>query len=219
MPVEGRTTVSGKLIALSLLFGLLAGCASMYAPGTDKITINSVPEGAKVFDGANLLGTTPLTHTFKRETFQKKTLSVRKEGYQSQELQLGTTLETTSLWNFGFITTTFGVTSWGIDALNGNMVKYYPDSYLIDLQKDGAPAPQKEETRWQRLRFVAFNQDRLKTDIAEGDGEYLRAYFEIRSPSMLPGDYQAFLRGISGNASSLLSLSDPLELDAFLEVL
>jgi len=209
----------GSQAALVLLFVLLSGCASMYAPGNDTISINSIPEGAKVFDGANLLGTTPMTSVFKRDTFQKKNLTLRKAGYKNQELQLGTTLEKEALWNFAFITTTSGVTSWGVDAVNGNMVKYHPDSYLIDLEKEGAPAVRKDQTRLQRLRFVAVNKDLLQRDIAAGDGEYLRAYFEIRSNEMAAADYQAFLGGVSRNAQHLLSLGDPAEFYTSLEVI
>jgi hypothetical protein len=209
----------GSQAALVLVFVLLSGCASMYAPDADKISINSIPEGAKVFDGANLLGTTPMTHTFKRETLQKKNLTLRKEGYKSQELQLGTVLEKEALWNFAFITTTMGVTSWGIDAANGNMVRYYPDSYLIDLQKEGTPDVRKDQTRLQRLRFVAVNKDHLHKDIAAGDGEYLRAYFEIRPQTISARDYQAFLDGVSRNALRLLSLGDAVEFCKSLEVI
>lgn len=205
--------------ALILIVVLLSGCASMNAPDSDKVSINSIPEGAKVYDGANLLGTTPMTHTFKRDTFQKKTLTLRKEGYKSQDLLLGTTLAKEALWNLAFITTTMGVTSWGIDAANGNMVQYHPDSYLIDLEKEGAPGVRKDQTRLQRLRFVALNKDLLQRDIAQGDGEYLRAYFEIRPQTMSTRDYQAFLGGVSRNALHLLSLGDPVEFYKSLEVI
>lgn len=46
----------GRPAAAALLLALLSGCASMFAPATDTIKVDSVPEGAKVYDGANLLG-------------------------------------------------------------------------------------------------------------------------------------------------------------------
>ena len=217
--MKRRIYAIGSWVVFFSVVVLLSGCASMFAPASDKVTIDSIPQGANVYDGANLLGKTPLTHTFKRATFEHKTLTLRKPGYRTQDVEMGTALETTSLWNFGFITTTFGVTSWGIDALNGNMVKYFPDSYMIEMQKEGGPAAQKDQTYLQRLRFVAFNQGHLQTDIARGDGEYLRAYFEIRSPTTAYSEYQAFLRGVSRQAPSLLSLHDPVELDHSLDVI
>jgi hypothetical protein len=216
--MKNRGARIGRRAAVVLMALLLSGCASMFAPATDTVRIDTLPQGAKVYDGSNLLGTTPLVHTFKRETFQKKNLTLRKEGYRSQELQLGTTLEKDALWNFAFITTTLGVTSWGIDAANGNMVKYYPDSYLIDLERGGGPEGRRDQTRFQRLRFVAFNKDHLQQDIAAGDGEYLRAYFAIRS-RMVPGDYRSFLREVSRDAPRLLSAGDPVHFFVSLEAI
>jgi hypothetical protein len=217
--MKGTLNTIIREAAYLLIFVLLSGCASMNAPDSDKVSINSIPEGAKVYEGANLLGTTPMTHTFKRDTFQKKNLTLRKEGYKSQDLQLGTTLEKAALWNFAFFITTMGVTSWGIDAANGNMVKYHPDSYLIDLEKVVTTGVLKDQTRLQRLRFVAVNKDLLQRDIARGDGEYLRAYFEIRPQTMSTGDYQAFLGVVSSNAPHLLSLADTVEFYKSLEVI
>jgi hypothetical protein len=207
------------LAAAALMVVLLSGCASMFAPATDTIRVNSIPGGAKVYDGANLLGTTPLTQMFKRSTFEHKTLSVRKEGYKPQEVPLGTALDSNALWNFAFFITTMGVTSWGTDATNGNMVKYHPDSYLIELEKEGGAKAPKERADSERLRFVALNQDFLQQDIARGDGEYLSAYFEIRPQGSAPGKYAAFLRGVSREAPRLLSLYDPVEFYKSLEVI
>jgi hypothetical protein len=140
---------------------ILNGCATMLAPGADTITIKTIPAGAQVYDGATLLGKTPITHSFKRETFEQKTLTLRLPGYKSQELMLQRSLEKKSLWNFVFFLTTCGATSWGIDALNGNMVMYSPDSYLIDMKKNGAGPQNKDGARWDRIRFAVMNRDNL----------------------------------------------------------
>jgi hypothetical protein len=217
--MRGSRSIMRLFLAVSGLLVLASGCASMYSPGTDDITISTIPEGAKVYDGVNVLGTTPFKHTFKRETLVRKTLTLRKEGYESQDLVLGTTLDKMAFWNFAFFPTTCGVTSWGIDAANGNMVKYTPDSYLIDLKKEGAASSPKEQTEFRRLRFVAVNQDRLQRDIAWGDGEYLRAYFEFRLHAGSHGEYQDFRNRVSREAPALLSLHDPVAFFQTLEVL
>ncbi len=205
------TAIVGRTIIFFMAYAFLSGCASMYAPNSDNITIKTVPEGADVFDGIHLLGKTPLTYSFARNTFEKKILNIRKKGYKNQELLLEKTLEGKALWNLAFITTTLGVTSWGIDAANGNMIKYSPDSYLIDLEKDNNSSSQKNHTNLQRLRFVALNQDNLKKDIASGDGEYLRAYFGDRPSKTAYNSYQDYLSRVSHQAPLLLQLRDPLE--------
>jgi hypothetical protein len=190
---------------------LLGGCATMYAPGTDNVTIKTNPEGADVYYGAHLLGKTPLTYEFKRDTFERKTLTIRKEGYKNEEILLEKTLESKALYNFAFFLTTSGVTSWGIDAINGNMVKYTPDSYLIDLMKVGSTAGHNDHERLQRLRFVVLNQTALMKDISDGDGEYIRAYYEIRMPNTGDTTYRKFLDRIARNALLLLSSGEPLD--------
>ena len=205
------TALIGRSIVLFIAYALLSGCASMFAPHSDNITIRTNPEGADVYHGTHLLGKTPLTYSFDRDTFERKILNIRMKGYKNQELLLEKTLEGKALFNFIFILTTSGATSWGIDAATGNMIKYYPDSYLIDLEKDDNLSREKEHARLQRLRFVALNQDDLKKDIATGDGEYLRAYFASKPSKTAFNNYQDFLRHVSRQAPLLLPLSDPVE--------
>jgi len=139
------------------------------------------------------------------------------EGRKSEKLYLGRTLEEKALFNFGFFLTTMGATSWGIDALTGHMIKYYPNSYLIELEKEEDHASKKEQAYRQRLRFVVVNHDSLKKDIAMGQGEYLRAYYEIGQPERLFDDYQNFRNQISSQARWLLAVGDPVEFHRELE--
>jgi hypothetical protein len=202
--------IKHKAVLLCVLL-LLSGCATMFAPDSDTITIKTEPAGADVYDGANLLGKTPFTHSFKRVALERKILLIKKEGYVSEELNLRKSLETTALWNIAFVLTTGGVTSWAIDAHSGNMTKYSPDSYLIELEKKGKAVSRAEHLRLQRIRFVLLNRDSLMKDIAAGDGNYLRTYFEMR-PHQQPLDtYQAFLKHVSGQAPHLLCQNDPIE--------
>jgi len=204
-------TAKNLFFAACLGLILLGGCATMYAPDSDTITIKTNPAGAEIYQGAKLLGKTPLVHSFHRETFDRMVLNIRKDGYKHQELILEKSLEPKSLYNIAFITTTSGVTSWGIDAANGNMVKYNPDSYLIDLVKAGTTAEYRDHDRLQRLRFVVLNQAALMKDISVGDGEYIRAYYEIRMPNTGDATYRKFLDRIAQHALLLLSSGEPLE--------
>jgi hypothetical protein len=200
-----------QLIAHCIISILLFGCATMLAPGKDEVTLKTIPEGAEVYDGANLLGKTPLTYSFDRETFGQKVLTIKMEGHKSHDLQFKRSLEEKSLFNLVFILTTLGATSWGIDAVSGNMIKYSPNSYLIELSRDGDSANQIDKTRWQRVRFVVLNHAYLRKYISKGDGEYLRAYYEIRRSKHAFNKYQEFLSHVSNQAQYLLTLSDPIE--------
>lgn len=122
-----KRVVKSHLITACIISLVLSSCATMFAPSKDEITIKTDPEGADVYEGVNLLGKTPLTHTFDRETSGQKVLTIKKQGHKSHKLELGKTLEEKALLNFVFFLTTMGATSWGIDAISGNMVKYSPD--------------------------------------------------------------------------------------------
>jgi len=196
------------LICLTIL--IHTGCATMFAPSNDNITIKTIPSGAEVYLGANNIGKTPLTYTFDRDTFEQRTLTIRLQGYKTQELLLQKSLEKSALFNFVFFITTCGATSWGIDALSGNMIKYYPDSYLIDLVKEGATSGRTDQLRLHRLRFVVLNKDNLQKDIAMGDGEFLKAFFVGKQPEFTPRDYQMFLSRIILQSQALLVLADPV---------
>jgi hypothetical protein len=197
-------------LIIACVIVLIAGCATMYAPESDKVTITSNPEGADVYYGAQLLGTTPLTYAFKREVFERKTLILRKHGYKNQEVLLAKTLEKKALYNIAFITTTFGVTSWAIDANSGRMVQYSPDSYLIDMEKSDQPS-EKDHAGLQRLRFVVLNQSSLMKDISLGDGEYLRTYYDARPAHKKSENYRQFLSNISAQSVALLSTLEPVK--------
>ena len=203
-----------KTVFFSMGFVFLYGCASMYAPSSDTITIDSIPQGAEVYDGSKLLGVTPMTHTFKRDTFVHKKLTLRKGEYKSHEFQLGRTLEPMAFLNVGFICTSMGVTSWGIDAASGNMIQYSPDSYLIDLKPVASGTGSIE--RRNRLRYVLMNYDSLRSDLARSRGEYLISYYRLKNPL---GDYQGFLDLLLSESSVLLAQEDAVALFQSLESL
>lgn len=204
-----------RAVGFLMVIVFLTGCASMFAPSFDAIKIHTEPPGAKVYDGVNLIGTTPLTHNFERDVFDRTKLSIRMEGYKTHEFEIGRTLEKTALFNFGFFLTSMGATSWGIDVLTGNMIKYAPDSYLIDLDPAGPDADSGYFERRSRLRFVLINYDSLRSDIGRHSGHYLLAYHRLRN---LPGEYDTFLRSIHSESRALLFQKDALALFRYMEV-
>ena len=201
------------LLSVSFLL-LSSGCATLFSQKEDTITIKTEPPGAEVYEGTTPLGTTPLTHTFKRDTFKQIKVNIRKEGFKTGELELRRTLDKTALWNLGYILTTGGITSWGIDATTGAMIEYDPKSYYIDLEPINRAPTLSERGRRNRMAFVLFNHHRLKSDIARGEGEYLSAYYRI-SDTAEP--YRTFLQRIRKEAPALLSKEDGADFYRYLE--
>lgn len=205
-----------RRVTLLLSFFVLllsTGCATMFAKREDTVTFKTEPPGAEVYLGVDLLGTTPLTYTFRRSTFEQKNLSIRKEGYKTREMLLSKTLEPVALLNIGFITT-MGASSWATDAVTGAMIRYDPTSYYIDLEPVSGEPKQTEIDRRDRTKFILFNQHRLKSDIAQGEGEYLAAYYNILRRSE---PYDTFLQRIQAEAPALLSQKDGVDFQQALE--
>ncbi len=200
----------------------------MFAPSHDTVVIKSEPEGAEVYaevdDGTTLLGKTPLQYSFKRNTVRN--LLIKKDGWKSQELQLKRTLDPTLFGNFGSVllfsaaspnngfqillsTTTIGA-FWIVDGASGKWIKYSPDSYFLEMERDGNHEPGRPQGYLRRLRFVLFNHAELQKDIARGGGSYLTSYFELRNDGLSKSDYHAFLAVVLQESKFYLTSDDPI---------
>jgi hypothetical protein len=184
----------------------------MFAPDYDDLTIESEPSGAEVYIGADHIGTTPFTYRFDRVTFESPEITIRKEGYKSQTVRLERTFDNYALLNLGFILTTSGVTSFGIDAASGNMTKYAPNSYLIDLQKTGGESSASWRRHHSVIAFVLTNHMNLMKDISKGGGEYTKAYYDLKVAQGSRVTYPEFLENVQRQSESLVSCKSEMEL-------
>lgn len=84
-----------KLLAVALGVALLSGCATIFEGGTQPVTFNSTPDGAKLTvtnrAGEKIhAGTTPATLTLQRGAgffkSEQYTVQIVKEGYAAKEL-------------------------------------------------------------------------------------------------------------------------------------
>ena len=188
---------------------MLSGCATLFADKTDTVTINSEPAGAEVYEGATLLGKTPLTHTFRRTSVAQRKLRIKATGYATHELGLSKDIEPVAFLNFGFISTTMGATSWGIDYSSGAMFRIEPSSYFVDLQAAGKKQSYRDRKRRERIQFVLRNRHSLSRDIAQGNGPYLTSYYQLAETD---ASYDAFRTHVQHSAVALLSEGDGIGL-------
>ena len=182
----------------------------MFAKTSDDITIQSDPSGADVYLNLTKVCETPCTFPLPRKTFEIPEVTLRKEGYATASVEIQKTIETKALFNLGFITTSGGITSWGIDALTGAVIKYSPTGYYVELKSKTSQAGIEGGTLRHSATFALMASDDLKRDIARGDGEYLHAYYTLGFSDL---NYPSFLERVKEHRQSLLKTDDGLTLD------
>ncbi len=196
-----------RCLFLILFLFLLTGCATFNSPKEDTIKIDSEPTGAKVFINGEEMGTTPFSRTFRRSTFENKYMVFKKDGYAVKEVTLEKQFNSSSLWNFIFITTTSGATSFGIDALSGALIEYSPRAYVVPLAKKEA---EDALTSDEKVIFVVQNFESLKKNIVRGAGEHLQSLYDISGNAKI--SYEEFVNKLQKNSSSYLVCENGLEL-------
>jgi hypothetical protein len=160
---------STYLIVCSLTALSLGGCATIFSRSADPVTIESEPSGAEVniANGAKL-GETPFTTAMTRQ-MNSISVEIKKKGYETKLLKLERKFDLTSLFNLGFISTTSGATSWGIDLLTGNFLEYSPQKYVVELSKRNAHVGPSA------LEMVVMNHQEFKKNLARNEQGELQA--------------------------------------------
>jgi len=197
-----------------ILFGLTAflafsGCATIFSDGEDTITFNSSVDKTKVFLDGIKLGETPLTIPIDRKTANRK-LKFSKSGYQTQEMEL---LHDFNL-NFGMILdltgTALTLTPMGINALSGNLIKYTPTEYHIEMEPEKFSDHNLFRQRVTSKRFAAHNFTNIQRDLVTGEGEFLEG---LKASFQVPPAHQDALEEIlKTNTDMLITTNNGLEL-------
>jgi len=118
-----------KKIALGLVVtaSLAFGSATIFKGTSQAITIDSEPEGAKVYIDGQLRGTTPLSISMKK-SLSTHTLRVVKEGYAPVTRTLEKSYDPVALLNIVWDLST-------TDMLTGAAFEYSPNNYMVQLEK------------------------------------------------------------------------------------
>ncbi len=117
-------------IALSIVLSTTS-CATIFTGSKDSITFNTHPEGAKVvFQGVEKC-VTPCTAEFGR-TLGKRSVEIKKDGFETKELKLEKNFNAVSLLNILF----GGIIGFGVDLGTGAFLKYDPKTYSVELKSN-----------------------------------------------------------------------------------
>jgi ABC-type amino acid transport substrate-binding protein len=133
-----KQTSIALVLATALVLGLAPGCATIMAPGPDRVPIASNPAGARVYVDEQLVGQTPVVVELDRERSSGR-VRVEADGYHPALLLRSKTVNGWFWWNFcvggwvGFI----------IDLATANYRSFDDTPVIINLipAEGGLPPP------------------------------------------------------------------------------
>ncbi|HEX5724968.1 MAG TPA: PEGA domain-containing protein [Longimicrobiaceae bacterium] len=121
--------------AVTMFSGALAvcavsGCATLFAGGSETITVNSEPSGAQVTtQTGQTLGTTPFTTTL--DPSRSYTLTFTRQGYAPATVNLGRKVDGIAFLNL------LCLLCWGIDFATGAVWGLEDDTINVTLSRGG----------------------------------------------------------------------------------
>lgn len=157
--------ITASLCAATLL---LSGCGTLFSEPVQPVVFTSDPQGADVIVNGAFVGHTPVTVPFDRDTFDERIVVIRTPGYATAQFRMSKALNTIAILNL------CSLLSWATDAFTGGLIEYSPNAYFVELQPAGGRRTDRTDEDRAALAFVLVNTAPLLTDIARGDGEYLR---------------------------------------------
>lgn len=165
-----------RLLPLLCLGIVGSGCASIVGGGsTQEVNFQSQPDGALVSLNGNVIGKTPMTTNLKRQSNQ--TLTFSKDGYQTQTMQLTTSINP---WFWGNILIG-GLLGSTTDGVSGAVHEYVPGKYYVTLPPSGgmsvltvpALSPAATGAQGKVKEFIVLEYSNICKDLSKGSGEYL----------------------------------------------
>jgi len=117
---------------------ILTGCATVLTGTTQRVTIDSTPQGADVIIDGYMMGTTPTILRLDRDVNAiidgGKDVRLELEGYYADRYYLDVDIEPTTILNVFF------PPGFALDAVSGAIMKYDSEYYNIGLVPVREPA-------------------------------------------------------------------------------
>jgi hypothetical protein len=130
-----------RILGIAALCAALGGCASVSRGTTETISVASTPSGAEATVSgleAPTVCTTPCAFVAKRSA--DITVTVAKEGYQTEVVPLQKDIPPTGAAGFAGNILLGGVVGMGVDAVTGAALDHKPNPVIVTLQPN-KPAP------------------------------------------------------------------------------
>jgi hypothetical protein len=134
-----------RLISAAILGLAVSGCATVTRGTTNQVTVNSEPAGAEAITSTGLVcPMTPCTWEISRKT--EFTVTFKKQGYETQQAQVGTKLAGSGAAGFAGNVLIGGIVGMGVDAATGATLEHFPNPVFVTLQPVAiakAPPPKR----------------------------------------------------------------------------
>ena len=130
-----RTIINISILGFSILF---TGCATLLTGTTQRVSIDSNPQGAEIIIDGQKQGKTPAKVKLDRELNAfidgGKEIQLELGGYKKDGYELDAELNPVSIINL------FNILFWGIDAATGAITRYdsYSNFEMIPLEDNVA---------------------------------------------------------------------------------
>lgn len=131
--------ISYRVGVVSLILGLLAGCATIMHGKTQSVGISSIPEGALVTVDNQPVGNTPVFAELTRK--DKHVVRISLESYTTATLTLD---RKTSGWVWGNIAFG-GLIGLAVDAITGGLYKLEPAQLSTTMIREQSTALNDDE--------------------------------------------------------------------------
>jgi hypothetical protein len=165
-----KIRVSVWVVAGILSLFLIQACASIIKGKSQMMTFKSEPEGATVTVNGRVIGKTPITTSLEKDT--GKSVTVEKEGYKTQTMELTTTIEG---WFWGNILLG-GLIGSTTDGISGAVHQYSPNQYMFNL----APVDESVDTSKSDAKmYIVVNYDNILKELNTTKGTYISTLFDL----------------------------------------
>ncbi len=135
-----------KLIALAMLGLAVSGCATVTRGTTNQVTVNSEPAGAEAMTSTGLVcPMTPCTWEISRKT--EFTVTFKKQGYQTQQVPVGTKIAGSGAAGFAGNVLVGGIVGMGVDAATGATLEHFPNPVFVTLEPVASKAAGKPRAK------------------------------------------------------------------------
>jgi hypothetical protein len=118
------------LLSVLVLSGFYLNCATILTGTSDRVTVESKPDGARVYVDEIQESITPATLKIQRSIDHTEGM-LRMDGYETYKFRFKKQFNWVSILNF---TNPFG---WAIDIITGAIFKYKPKFYFFEMEKSG----------------------------------------------------------------------------------